>query len=226
MLWTPQTGLWMAEANKNEPPPVMTEQNVAHGRRGWRTCDSDFNLGRHLIPYLQDVPFYAEISRYVKKRYTHDIPTAAVAYDFSDDEVVMYVNPEFMGGGTYYSEPRKKDVTCDPLTNWEIRGTLNHEFDHIWSGHLQARRPTPATAQTSADWNVATDLAINSLIVKNAGQPRDLLPGEVARPLPKLALIPGVKPWIDPERFAELNEKSKAATLRRCALIESFPPLK
>jgi predicted metal-dependent peptidase len=224
MLWTPQTVLWMAEVSKDtkdEGPPVMTEQNVGRRRHGFRTCDSDFNLGRHLIPYLQDVPFYAEISRYVKKRYTHDVPTAAVSFDPRDDQVVMWVNPEFMGGGTYYNEARKKEVTCEPLTNWEIRGTLNHEFDHLWSGHLNARRRTPAD-----DWNVATDLAINSLIYKNAGQPRDLEPGQVARPLPKIALVPGQKPYIDPERFAELDDRSKAATLRRCALIESFPPMK
>jgi predicted metal-dependent peptidase len=206
---------------KDDKLPAMTEQNVSRTRHGWRTCETDFNLGRHLIPYLQDVPFYAEISRYVKKRYTHDIPTAAVTFDPREDEVVMYVNPEFLGGGTYYSEARKKDVTCDPLTNWEIRGVLNHEFDHLWGGHLNERRRAPPD-----DWNVGTDLAINSGIIKNAGQPRDIEPGQVARPLPKMALIPGVMPWIDPERFAELDEKSKAATLRRCELIKSFPPLK
>jgi len=207
----------MAE-KKEDKNPSMTEQNVSRGPSGWRSCDTDFNLGRHLIPYLQDVPFYAEISRYVKKRYTHDIPTAAVTYDVRDDEVVMYVNPCFLGGGTYHSDLRKKDVTCEPLTNWEIRGVLNHEFDHLWSGHLNARRRNPAD-----DWNVGTDCAINSLIYQNAGQPRDVEPGQVARPLPKMALVPGMKPWIDPERFAELDDKSKEATLRRCALIESFP---
>lgn len=210
----------MAEKD-DKSPKTMTEQNIKRGPRGWRSCDTDFNLGRHLIPYLQDVPFYAEISRYVKKRYTHDIPTAAVSYDPRDDEVVMFVNPCFLGGGTYFNEARKHDIVCEPLTNWEIRGVLNHEFDHLWSGHLNARRRSPPD-----DWNVATDCAINSLIVRNAGQPRDIEPGQVARPLPKLALIPGQKPWIDPERFAELDDKSKAATLRRCALIESFPPLK
>src|SRR5581483_5036547 len=223
MLWTPRTGLWMADVAKDaeKGPRAMTEQNVSTRQHGFRDCDSDFNLGRHLIPYLQDVPFYAEISRYVKKRFTHDIPTAAVTFDPRNDEVVMWVNPQFMGGGTYYDANRKKDVTCEPLTNWEIRGVLNHEFDHLWGGHLNARRRTPA-----GDWNVGTDLAIKLLIVKNAGAPRDLEPGEVARPLPKMGLVPGVKPWIDPERFAELDDRSKAATLRRCDLIESFPPLK
>src|SRR5579871_2933759 len=192
MLWTPQTALWMAEAQPKDEkgPRVMTEQNVSRGRNGFRTCDSDFNLGRHLIPFLQDNAFYAEISRYVKKRYSHDIPTAAVTFDPRDDQVVMWVNPEFMGGGTYFSENRKKDVTCEPLTNWEIQGVLTHEFDHLWSGHLNARRRSPPD-----DWNVGTDLAINSLRVTHAGPPRDLVPGEVARCLPKIALIPGQRPY-------------------------------
>jgi predicted metal-dependent peptidase len=195
---------------------VMTELSVRAGH--WRECDNDFNLSRHLIPFLQDCPFYSEISRHIKKRFTHDIPTMAVAFDPKADEVVMYVNPVFMGGGEY-RDGKGETVKCEPLTNWEIRGGLTHEMDHLVFGHLNARRRSPAN-----DWNIGADCAINSLIVAHAGQPRDIEPGQVARPLPQIALVPGQRPYIDPVRLAKLSPQDQAATTHLCDLIEKFPP--
>src|SRR5579863_7982895 len=100
---------------KEDDKSVMTEAGVRHGRL--RPCESDFNLSRHLIPFLQDVPFYAEISRHIKKRFTTDIPTAGVTFDSKEDEIVLYVNPFFAGGGEY-TDPKNEKVVCEPLTNW------------------------------------------------------------------------------------------------------------
>jgi predicted metal-dependent peptidase len=199
--------------------PAMTEAHVSVGH--WHEADDSlFNLGRHLIPFLQDVPFYAELSRHIKKRLTTDIPTAAVTFDPREDEFILWVNPYFAGGGTY--EDRKgEQVTCDKLTNWQIRGLLTHEMDHIVYGHLNARRRKPAD-----DWNVGTDLAINSLIVTHSGQPRDIEPGQVALPLPKEGLVPGQMPFIDPARFAKLKPEWQQATMRRAELIKGFPKCK
>ena len=197
--------------------PAMTEQNVQVG--SWRECETDFNLSRHLIPFLQDVPFYAEISRYIKKRTTHDIPTAAIVFNPKDDELVLWVNPTFCAGGEY-TDAKGEVVKCDPLTNFQIRGLLIHEFNHPIFGHLSTRRRSPPR-----EWNVAADCANNSIIVTSAGTPRDLEPGQVALPLPKEGLIPGQAPYIDPVRFAKLDLRSQAATLRRCKLIECFPKM-
>src|ERR1044072_5631033 len=109
--------------------------------------DTIFDLNRHLIPFLPDLPSLAARSRQIKKSPTKAIPTAAIAYDMRRDEFTLYYNPDFM----------------EALSNWQIRGTLTHEFYHFIFGHLNARRKTPPQL-----WNIASDLAINSLIVTNA----------------------------------------------------------
>jgi predicted metal-dependent peptidase len=207
----------MTDKAPKDDKATMSEMSVRAGH--WRECDTDFNLSRHLIPFLQDCAFYAEISRHIKKRFTLDIPTAAVTFDPRADELIMYTNPVFTGGGSY-KDREGELVECEPLSNWEIRGLLTHEFNHPIFGHLSSRRRNPP-----GEWNVACDLANNSIIVSNAGQPRDTEPGQVARPLPKEGLIPGQRPYIDPKRFAKLSPRDQAATMRRVALIEQFPKM-
>lgn len=184
----------------------------------WKTIDHPYNFSRHLIPFMQDCPFYAEISRHLQKRYTDSMPTAAVSFDAKSDELILWVNPYFMGGGTYKT-PKGEEVAEDGLTNWETRGVITHEFDHLVFGHLGERRRDPANTD-----NVAKDLAINSLINKRQGQPRDLQPGEVARCLPRLALVPGVRPWVDPKKLAVMTPEHKKALEHFSDLIEKFPP--
>jgi predicted metal-dependent peptidase len=171
----------------------------------WKECDTDYNLARHLIPFLQESPFYSEISRHVQKRFTKDMPTMAVTFDPRADELVMYVNPDFM----------------EKQTNWQTRGGIEHEFSHLVFGHLNERRRDPG-----GDWNIGTDLAINSLIVRNAGTPKDLEPGQKASPLPDIALIPGQRPYIDPEIFAKLPPERQRAATKLGDLIEKLPSLK
>ncbi len=190
----------------------------------WKSCESDYNLSRHLIPFLQDVPFYAEISRHITKRFSTDVGTLGVCFDPKEDELSLVVNPYFMGGGTYEVKKDNKIITVteEGLTNWETRGCLTHEFDHVTFGHLNARRWDPADHS-----NIAQDLAINSLIVAHAGKPRDLRDGEpIPRPLPKCALIPGQRPWLDPDKFETLKDFQKKASTELCDFIEAQPPLK
>lgn len=168
----------------------------------FKQCETDFNLERHLIPFLQDCAFFAELSRQLTKIPTLDMPTAAVAYDPKSDQITLYYNPQFL----------------DSLSNWEIRGVLTHEFYHFVFGHLAARRK-----DRSRLWNVATDLAINSIIIKNAGKPRDA--GEDsrdARPLPRFALVPGQWPTKPDGRELSKEEKEGAEL---AALIASFPDM-
>lgn len=206
------------KSSKNKDDNVtMTEAGIRVGR--WRKADSDFNLSRHLIPFLQDNAFYATISRHITKEMTYDIRTAAVVFLPKTDELKMYVNPCFLGGGTY-TDQKGEQVTCEELPHWEIRGVIQHELNHIVLGHLSARRRSPGK-----EWNVATDLANNSLICASATTPRDAQPGQATRPLPKCGLIPGERPFVDPARFAKLDPKSQAATMRRVELIEKFPKM-
>ena len=163
-------------------------------------CTTDFNLERHLIPFMQDVPFFAEISRHLKKIPSRDgNPTAAVTYDKKADEICLYWNPEFF----------------ESLSNWEIRGVLTHEFYHLVFGHLSARRKKPGDM-----WNIATDLAINSIIIENAGKHRNLdQDNPDSRPLPAFALIPGQ--WPRKIDGREMTKEEKAASSRG-ELISKF----
>lgn len=168
-------------------------------------CETTFDLDRHLIPFLQDVPFFAEISRHLRKVPTTDMPTAAVTFDPSTDEMSLFYNPDFVG----------------KLGNWQIRGLLNHEFYHLIFGHLQTRRRNPPQL-----WNVATDLAINSLIITNAksnGSPRALSSNRYDSPLPECALIPGCWPKHPEDREFSKEEKEG---MQLGKIIAALPPMK
>ena len=151
---------------------------------------TDYNLDRHLISFLQDAPFFAELSRYIRKVPTMDLPTAGVAFDPQFDDLTMYWNPEFFAS----------------LTDAEVRGVLVHEFYHLVFQHLSTRRKSPPKM-----WNVATDLAINSIIVSGEGK---------QYALPKGGLIPGVFP--SPPDGRDFTKEEKDA-MPLGSLIESFP---
>ena len=185
----------------------------------WKTCESDFNLSRHLIPFLQDNAFYCELSRHIHKEFTNDISTGGVTFDKESDELVLFVNPTFLQGGDWVDphDPKKRVHHMEALTDSEIRGFIEHELSHIVFGHLYARARLPP-----GRWNFATDCAINSLIEKYATAPHNLAPGQVFRTLPACGLIPGKRPQIDPEIFSTLPKWKQDATLEFADLIEHF----
>lgn len=154
------------------------------------TSDTDYNIDRHLISFLQDAPFFAELSRYIRKVPTTDLPTAGVAFDQEYDDITLYWNPDFFAS----------------LSDTEVRGVLVHEFYHLIFCHLTSRRKMPARM-----WNVATDLAINSIIITNDSK---------QYALPKGALIPGTFPTGPDNRALSKEEK---AAMPMASLIESFP---
>jgi predicted metal-dependent peptidase len=154
------------------------------------TCETDYNIDRHLISFLQDAPFFAEMSRYIRKTPTNDLPTAGVAFDPEYDDVTLYWNPEFFKS----------------LSDAEVRGVLLHEFYHLVFCHLTHRRKTPPKM-----WNIATDLAINSIIVSGEGK---------NYALPKGGLIPGQFPAPPGDRQFTKEEKD---AMPMASLIESFP---
>jgi predicted metal-dependent peptidase len=153
-------------------------------------CDTDFNLDRHLISFLQDAPFFAELSRHIRKVPTMDLPTAGVAFDPQFDDLTLYWNPEFFAS----------------LSEAEVRGVLVHEFYHLVFQHLSTRRKSEGKM-----WNVATDLAINSIIV--AGENKQYA-------LPAGGLVPGKFPV--PPNGREFTKEEKDA-MPMASLIESFP---
>lgn len=167
-------------------------------------CQTDFNIYRALTTLMQNSPFYAEISRNLRKVATLDIPTAGVTYDPKRDEMCMYYNPLFMAS----------------LPDEQQRGVIIHELDHLVFGHVNGRRRTPHTF-----WNIATDLAINSLIFKyRAG----MYPESAhLDPLPKWTLLPGRLPAALPplpgQTERKLTKEEEEVNKWLGNLIASFP---
>lgn len=149
---------------KGAEPEIVIIHNLAE-------ADAFFDLDKYLVPYLQEEPFFTEISRYINKRSSLDVPTAAICYNAREDEFTMLYNPLFFAG----------------LPDCQIFGVLKHELYHFVARHLTDRRREPARAH-----NIASDGAINSLIMKDEGQIRRGRDGEL--PLPGFAVIPGRRP--------------------------------
>lgn len=168
----------------------------------YRPCESNYVIDSHLIPFLQDCSFFAELSRHISKISTSDIPTIAIAYDLAADQVALYYNPSFM----------------EQLTPWETRGVLTHEFYHYIFCHITARRKKPHMV-----WNIATDLAINSLIIENASHSRSSNNTGDERVLPKCGLVPGVWPSMPDGREMTKEEKESH---KLGVLIATLPKLK
>ena len=153
-------------------------------------CDTEYNLDRHLIAFLQDTPFFAELSRYIRKIPTTAIPTAGVTFDQRYDDITLYWNPDFFAS----------------LSDSDVRGVLIHEFYHLIFQHVTTRIKKPFSM-----WNIATDLAINSIIVSSDSR---------SATLPEGGLIPGKFPAPPSERKLTKEEKN---AMPLAALIESFP---
>jgi predicted metal-dependent peptidase len=141
-----------------------------------------FNLQDHLVGLLLTEPFFAELIRSITKVKDKDIPTAGVCV--KDNDLYLYWNPKFLAN----------------LKAAEVTGLLKHECYHLFFEHCTTRRMEPHRIA-----NVATDLAINSIIPEDE--------------LPKCGLIPG-KPLdlskvTDPEHKAKMQKVSDK--------IASFP---
>lgn len=121
-----------------------------------------FKFKEELDPYLavlgMDEPFWAIINRNCTKVRTRDLSTAGVIVE-RDGSFKFYWNPDFVG----------------TLSSAQIRGLIIHEFMHLILEHVTTRRRKPHSL-----WNIATDLAINSMIDPKL--------------LPKCGLYPGPRP--------------------------------
>lgn len=149
---------------------------------------TSFDLDRILITMMKDDPFFCHVSRYIRKLETSIIPTAAVSY--ANNEFVMYWNPVFFS----------------LLTENSIKGIIKHELYHIILDHITTRR-----RDNKVLWNIATDLAINSLLVHSGTE------------LPEGCLIPGQKFVIPHDR--KLKEEEQNAQ-KFATFIEKMPHLK
>ena len=107
--------------------------------------ENAFDLKLHLHRLLSDEPFFSAISRRVNKSASRGLPTAGVTVDKDTLQFKMLYNPDFF-----------KDMEEN-----KIKGVLIHEFYHLIFKHVTSRRPENIPMIV---WNIATDLAINSMI--------------------------------------------------------------
>jgi len=98
-------------------------------------------LEQALLDLLFIELFFTTILRSITKIETKSIPTAGVT--IRDNYPVLYWNSDFL----------------ESLTKKEIIGLLKHECYHLIFKHIIKRKHDPHLL-----WNIATDLAINSII--------------------------------------------------------------
>ena len=98
-------------------------------------------LNESLRDLLFGEPFFTALLRTIDKVETRSLPTAGVT--IKDGSPVLYWNPDFLTS----------------LTSKQRIGLLKHECYHLIFKHIIKRKHEPHML-----WNIATDLAINSII--------------------------------------------------------------
>ena len=116
---------------------------------------TDKKFDKLMIEFLLDEPFFASIVMNLKKIKTRSIPTAGVTV--RDYTFVLYWNPEFV----------------TKLSKKKFFGLMKHECYHLIYQHVMSRKQDPHNL-----WNIATDLAINSLIDESYLPEGGLIPGK------------------------------------------------
>jgi len=146
---------------------------------------SEFKLDPYLVRLLIDEPFFSTILRLTTKVRTMDIPTAGVTV--KGDVFTLYWNPVF----------------TSKLKKSQVKGLMKHECYHLIFKHCTSRKQDPHLI-----WNIATDLAINSLISRDELPEGGLYPGEAL----------DLSKCVDPVAKAQWEKLS--------SLIQTFPTSK
>jgi predicted metal-dependent peptidase len=139
-----------------------------------------------LVKFLIDEPFFATIIRGMRKICDPKIGTAGVTY--KDGTMTLYWSPEFVSS----------------LSREKIFGLLKHECYHLIFKHVTTRKREPHNY-----WNIATDLAINSIIPRAQ--------------LPECGLIPGVKNKLEVKEGIEIDPARRAMIEKMNDWIASLP---
>ncbi len=170
-------------SNSNGPNTKDQVSDFIHYKFDPSVPPDEYVFDRERLDLLQQEPFMGGISLRLPMRADWNVPTAYVSCDRQGNIILGY-NPGWMRSLTY--EQRK--------------GVFKHEVLHIALMHVAGR--AVADPRKARLWNVATDLAINSIISNG---------GSNMAPIADCLLLPGREP------------KTKDQGLK--ALIKSFPHL-
>ncbi len=152
--------------------------------------DYDFDLNS--VGWLQVSPFLSEFTRWIRKRAAVksigglEVNTAAAVYNSKTEEVEIIFNPRFMAS---CADKQSAPGLVDP----NGCGVNEHEHFHLIFQHVTSRRREPHSL-----WNIATDLAINSMISRCDTMSR----------LPNMLLLPGLmnRGPVNPKHPKEVQE--------------------
>ena len=139
-----------------------------------------------LLKFLIEEPFFATIIRSMRRVCEESIQTAGVSYQ--DGVMTLYWSPAFVSS----------------LSIQKIFGLLKHECYHLIFKHVTSRKQEPHNY-----WNIATDLAINSII------PRD--------ELPECGLIPGFLNKMPLKEGVEIDSERREAVSKFAKFIANLP---
>ncbi len=164
----------------------------------------DFDLNS--VGWLQTSAFLAEFTRWIRKRCAVKsvgglaVGTAAACYNAKTEEVEIVFNPRFMAS---CADKQSAPGIIDP----NGAGVNEHEHFHLIFQHVTSRRREPHSL-----WNIATDLAINSMISRCDTPSR----------LPSMLLLPGLmnRGPVDPKHPKEVQEAREKLN----KIIADLPP--
>jgi len=171
--------------------------------------EEKFSISKHLVDLYSECPFFAEVSRWVRKveaktmRGGLPLPTAAMCYNLDTDDFELRYNRRFFAS----LEPE------------QVRNVLVHELYHLIWRHITSRRRSPNVA-----WNIATDLAINSIIINSRKETSAISKDVYKKYLPDRLYLPTVKPEMGELKGATPEEKM--VNEKYSDLIEKLPEMK
>jgi len=143
----------------------------------------EYNFDRDIILMLMNEQFLGTFGMSMVKQADWKCDTAYVGVHKGSTSLVVGYNPDFMRS----------------LTSMERQGVFKHEYYHALFMHVTDRGM--ANSKFARLWNVAADLAINSIILEQS-----------EKHLPDFCLLPGRAP-----KFCEDEKLSK--------LIQGFPKM-
>lgn len=119
----------------------------------------EFDLGFHVHHLLMGEPFFAKVSRHMRKVPNYNIPTLGVRFDEDRSAFEMVYNPKFLRKvlDQHPQATSQHNVTEGMRL---IKAALMHEYYHCSLGHLTDRKKADLPPDIQ---NVLMDWAINSL---------------------------------------------------------------
>lgn len=190
---------------KSQIAQGATLENIIEGEKAYfDKLGEQYDFDLNSVGWLQISPFMAEFTRWIRKRCDESaerrgVHTAAACYNPKTEEVEILYNPRWIAS---IADKQSAPGIIDPFG----AGVNEHEHFHLMLGHVTSRRREPHSL-----WNIAADLAIDSIVARCDTMSR----------ISDVMLMPGVMTKIppDPTLPKEVQEAHQALS----KIIASLP---